>query len=182
MVPGWYGGGERAVELCSATAVWRYAGMPLLPIRWVLVRDPLGRFEPQALLCTGLACAPEQILHWFVRHWQLEVTFQETRAHLGVESQRQWSDLAIARTTPCLLGLFSVVTLLADRLKPAERRYAVTTAWYHKQRPTFSDTLAAVRRHVWHEQGLLTSRRQTNSSKPRLALKRAVADALCHAA
>ena len=163
----WYGEGERIVELCSATAVWRHGSMPVVPIRWVLVRDPLGRFEPQALLCTGLACAAEQILRWFLQRWQIEVTFQETRAHLGVETQRQWWDLAIARTTPCLLGLFSIVTLLADRLNPTQRRCAATTAWYHKQRPTFSDTLAAVRRHIW---------------KPRLALQHAIADALCHAA
>ena len=182
MVPGWYGEGDRIVELFSATAVWRHAGMPVVPIRWVLVRDPLGRFEPQALLCTGMACAPEQILRWFVQRWQIEVTFQETRTHLGVETQRQWSDRAIARTTPCLLGLFSIVTLLAARLEPAQRRHVTTTAWYRKQRPTFSDTLAAVRRHIWQEQGLLMSRRQTNSTKPQPALQRAMADALCHAA
>ena len=182
VVPGWYGEGERIVELYSATAVWRHAGMPVVPIRWVLVRDPFGRFGPQALLCTGLTCAPEQILLWFVQRWQIEVTFQETRAHLGVETQRQWSDLAIARTTPCLLGLFSIVTLLADRLQPAKRRCVATTAWYRKQRPTFSDTLAAVRRHIWQEQGLLISRRRTNSIKPCPRIQRAIADALCHAA
>jgi hypothetical protein len=90
---------------------------------------------------------PEQILGWFVQRWQLEVTFQETHAHLGVESQRQWSDLAIARTTPCLLALFSLVTLLAARLRPAERQAATSSAWYRKPHPTFSDTLAIVRRH-----------------------------------
>ena len=76
------------------------------------MRDPLGRFTPQALLCTTLETSPEQVLRWFVQRWQLEVTFEETRAHLGVETQRQWSDRAIARTTPCLLGLFSLITLL----------------------------------------------------------------------
>ena len=181
-LPGWYGEGERIVELCSANAVRRHAGRPVVPIRWVLVRDPLGRFEPQALLCTGLACAPEQILHWFVRRWQIEVTFQETRAHPGVETQRQRSDRSIARTTPCLLGRASVVTLLADRLESAERRCAATTAWYHKQHPTFSDTLAAVRRPIRQEQGLLTSRRQNYGIKPCPALQRAMADVLGHAA
>lgn len=149
MVPGWYAQGERIVELCSATIVWLHAGMPVVPIRWVLVRNPLGRFEPQALLCTGLACAPEQILRWFSQRWQIEVTFGETRAHLGVETQRQWSDLAIARTTPCLLELFFIVTLLADQLEPARRRSVATRAWYREQRPTFSDTLAAVVHHTW---------------------------------
>ena len=76
-----------------------------------LVRDPLGRFDPQALLCTDPAQDPMQILRWFVQRWQLEVTFREVRDHLGVETQRQWSDQAIARTTPCLLGLFSPVPL-----------------------------------------------------------------------
>jgi hypothetical protein len=88
MVPGWYGEGERLVEVCSATAVWCHAGLPIVPIRWVLVRDPLGRFEPQALLCTSPDHTPEQVLRWFIQRWQLEVTFQETRTHLGVETQR----------------------------------------------------------------------------------------------
>jgi hypothetical protein len=181
-IQGWYGEGEREVEICTATAIWRHGGMPIVPIRWVLIRDPQRRFSPQALLCTDLHRAPEQILGWFVQRWQLEVTFQETRAHLGVETQRQWSDLAIARTTPCLLALFSLVTLLAARLKPAEREAAASSAWYRKPRPTFSDTLAAVRRHIWREQGLLTSRRSTHSAKPRPALQRALAYAICHAA
>lgn len=182
MVPGWYGEGERRVEICSATAVWRHGGMPVVPIRWVLIRDPQQRFSPQALLCTDLRRAPERILDWFVQRWQLEVTFQETRAHLGIETQRQWSDLAVARTTPCLLALFSLVTLLAARLRPMEREAAASSAWYRKPRPTFSDTLAAVRRHIWREQGLLTSRRNRHVVKPRPALQRALAYAICHAA
>ena len=181
-VPGWYGEGERVVEVCSATAVWRHGGMPVVPIRWVLVRDPLGRFSPQALLCTDPGRTPGQILAWFIQRWQLEVTFQETRAHLGVETQRQWSDLAVARTTPCLLGLFSLVTLLEARLSPAERLAATGSAWYRKPRPTFGDPLAAVRRHLWRKQGLLTSRRNGHKAKPRPALQRALAHALCHAA
>jgi hypothetical protein len=181
LIPGWYGG-ERLVELCTATAIWRHGGMPVVPIRWVLIRDPQRRFSPQALLCTDAGRTPEQILDWFVQRWQLEVTFQETRVHLGVETQRQWSDLAIARTTPCLLALFFLVTLLAARLRPTEREAAASSAWYRKPRPTFSDTLAAVRRHIWREQGLLTSRRSTNIPKPRPALQRALAYAICHAA
>ncbi|TPG52491.1 hypothetical protein EAH89_18175 [Roseomonas nepalensis] len=181
-VPGWYGKGERLVEVCSATAVWRHSGMPVVPIRWVLIRDPRGRFNPQALLCTDPRCSPEGIIGWLVQHWQLEVTFQETRAHLGVETQRQWSDLAISRTTPCLLGLSSLVTVLAARLSSAERQAAATTAWYPKVRPTFRDTLAAVRRHIWHEQGLLTSRRNRHDPKSRTALQRALVYAICHAA
>jgi hypothetical protein len=181
MVPGWYGEGERLVEVCSATAVWCHAGLPVVPVRWVLVRDPQHRFQPQALLCTSSDHTPEQVLRWFIQRWQLEVTFQETRTHLGVETQRQWSDRAIARTTPCLLALFSLVTLLAARLRPDERRAVASSAWYRKSSPTFSDTLAAVRRHIWREQGLLMSRRNRNATKPRPALQNALAYAICHA-
>jgi hypothetical protein len=139
-VPGWPGEGERIVEIHSGTAVWRHAGLPVVPIRWVPLRDPRRRFEPQALLCTDLAQEPLQIIRWFVQHWQTEVTFREVRDHLGVETQQRWSGMAIARATPCLLALFSAVTLLATRLGHHARLHAWAAAWYHKQRPTFSDT------------------------------------------
>jgi DDE superfamily endonuclease len=181
-VPDWYGEGERVVEICSETAVWRHSGLPVVPIRWVLLRDPSRRFDPQALLCTDLAQEPLQIVRWFVQRWQLEVTFREVRDHLGVETQRQWSDKAIARTTPCLLGLFSVVILLATRLSRHARLQASAAAWYHKQRPTFADTLAAVRRQLWCEQGFLTSRRACKPTKLRSALRDGIVHALCYAA
>ncbi len=181
-VPGWYGEGERPVEITSTTAVWRHSGMPIVPIRWVLIRDPLGRFDAQALLCTDQACDPVQLLRWFVQRWQVEVTFREVRDHLGVETQRQWSELAIARTTPCLLGLFSLVTLLAAQLTPQARRAAATSAWYRKQRPTFSDTLAIVRREIWREQGFVTATRSADTRKLRPALRDGITYALCHAA
>jgi hypothetical protein len=155
----------RRAELTSGTAVWRHSGMPVVPIRWVLIRDPLGRFEPQALLCTKLDQTPEQVVCWFVQRWQVEVTFRKTRTHLGVATQRQWSDRAIVRSTPCLLGLFSRVTLLAARLRATERRRLADSAWYHKSQPTFSDTLALVRRHIWREQGFLMSRHSHNKRK-----------------
>jgi hypothetical protein len=128
VVPGWYGAGERTIEIASETAVWRQGGLPVVPVRWVLVRDPESRFAPQALLCTEPTREPAQIVAWFVRRWTVEVTFQEARAHFGVETQRQWSDTAIARTTPCLLALFSIVTLLAARLPARQRRRVAAAA------------------------------------------------------
>jgi hypothetical protein len=169
------------VEIHSGTAVWRHAGKPVVPIRWVPLRDPRGRFDPQALLCTDTAQEPLQIVRWFIQRWQLEVTFREVRDHLGVETQRQWSDKAIARTTPCLLGLFSIVTLLAARLGHHARLRVSGTAWYHKRHPTFSDTLAAVRRQIWAEQGLITSRHSAGPAKLPPALREGIAYALCHA-
>jgi hypothetical protein len=112
----WYGRTNRTVELATGTAVWYHSGLPPVPIRWLLVRDPLGELQPQAFLCTDLDAAAVDVLQWFVSRWQLEVTFQDSRAHLGVETQRQWSDLAILRTTPALLGLYSLITLWAHDL------------------------------------------------------------------
>src|SRR5262249_40357227 len=107
----WYGAGPREVEVATDTAVWYHTGKPPVVIRWVLIRDPKQGFKPQALLSTNLDHTPEQMLPWFVRRWTMEVTFEEARAHLGMETQRQWNDRAIARTTPALLSLYSIITL-----------------------------------------------------------------------
>jgi hypothetical protein len=145
----WYGGTTREVALASGTAVWYHVGLPVVPLRWVLIRDPERKFETQALLCTDWTAAPEQIVAWFILRWQVEVTFAEARRHLGVETQRQWSDLAILRTTPALLGLFSLVTLLARRLLQGKDLPTRQAAWYQKATPSFSDALAFVRCELW---------------------------------
>jgi len=145
----WYGGGRRTVELATDTAVWYHGGKPPVAIRWVLLRDPQGQFEPQALLSTDPTASTTAVVGWFVLRWQVEVTFHEVRAHLGVETQRQWSDLAILRTTPALLGLFSVVTLCAHELLQGHALPVRQAAWYAKPLPTFVDALALVRRHLW---------------------------------
>lgn len=149
VIKGWYGEPARRVEVTSDTAVWYHTGMPAVPIRWVLVRDPHRKFSPQAFLCTQLETPPVRVLEWFVMRWQTEVTFQEARCHLGVETQRQWADKAIARTTPALFGLFSIITLLAAGLMQSGKLPARQAAWYVKEQATFSDTLAFVRRSLW---------------------------------
>jgi hypothetical protein len=149
-VEGWYGGRSGQLQFASAKCVWYHTGLPAVPILWVLVRDPKGQFEPQAFLCTDQDATPGQILLWFRQRWQVEVTFEEVRAHLGVETQRQWSDLAISRTTPALFALFSLVVLLAERLQTSSIDCSLPhSAWYHKEFPTFIDALAWVRRHFW---------------------------------
>src|SRR4051794_36566183 len=124
----------------------------------------------------------KKVVRWFVRRWQVEVTFREARDHLGVETQRQWSDRAIARTTPCLLGLFSRVALLAAHLDHRILSAVCTAAWYRKRHPTFADALAAIRRQFWREQGLLLSWRRSEARKPSPALRHGILYALCHAA
>jgi hypothetical protein len=178
----WYGEQGRHIELVSGTAVWYHSGMPPLPMRWVLIRDPKGKFKPQALLCTDQSADPVQIVKWFVMRWQLEVTFQEVRAHLGVETQRQWSDQAIARTTPALLGLFSLVTLLAHHSTRRGKLPVRQAAWYTKPLPTFSDALAVVRHQLWSSMVFHTSVPEIEMQKvPRFLLQR-FTDALCYAA
>lgn len=179
-IPDWYGEGARLIEIVSDTAVWYHAGQPPVPIRWVLIRDPKGKFKPQALLCTDMTVRPEQIVKWFVLRWQLEVTFREVRAHLGVETQRQWSDLAIARTTPALLGLFSLVTLLAHQRVRRNQLPMRQTAWYLKRRPAFSDALAVVRRSVWSHFDLPPSRLPANREKISPKLLERFTEALCY--
>ena len=157
VVSEWYGKRHRALEIASATAVWYHSGKPVVPLRWVLIRDPEGTLEPMALLCTDQELSAQDIVGYFVRRWSVEVTFQESRTHLGVETQRQWSDLAIARTTPVLLALFSMVTLLAERLQQQRKLQVATTTWYRKRQPTFSDALASVRQLLWQKSNLFMS-------------------------
>jgi hypothetical protein len=153
-VPNWYGEGPRTVEIVSETAIWDHGGLPPVALRWVLIRDPEGDFDPQALLCTDLTADPAPILQWFVLRWQMEVTQEEVRRHLGVETQRQWSELAIRRTTPALLGLFSLVTLLAHPPMTADPPPVRQAAWSPKHDPTFTDALVLVRREPWNHQAI----------------------------
>jgi hypothetical protein len=182
LVPQWYGMTARAVDIASGCAVWYQDGQPVLPLRWVLIRDPLGRFDAQALLCTAPALPAVQVVQYFVRRWQVEVTFEEARRHLGLETQRQWSAKAIARTTPVLLGLFSLVTLLAHQLAHDGRLCVRQAAWYAKPTATFSDALAAVRAHCWSALALsMSSGNHDTVEMPRSVWCR-LHEAACYAA
>jgi hypothetical protein len=182
IVAQWYGEGPREVEIATDTAVWYHTGKPPVAIRWLLIRDPHERFKPQALLSTDLEHTPEQMLSWFVRRWTMEVTFEEARAHLGMETQRQWNDRAIARTTPALLSLYTIITLTAQLLIEKGATCVRSTAWYRKTRPTFSDAMALVRRHLWDHLHFSMSQQETDMIKiPRVLLER-FTEALCYAA
>jgi hypothetical protein len=181
-IASWYGSGERMVEIASETAVWYSTGLFAVPLRWVVVRDPKAEFKTQALLCTDLGADPEEILRWFVMRWQLEVTFQEMRRHLGFETQRQWSDLAIRRTTPALLGLFSLVTLFAHQRTTPTTETVRRVAWYRKAHPTFSDALALVRKDLWAHATFCGSPSATDTVKVPRAFVERLTDAVCYAA
>ena len=147
----WYDGRARVLEMVSQRALWYTTGQRPLLGRWVVVRDPLGTLEPCVLFATDPDVTPEQIVAWYSLRWSVEVTYEEVRAQLGFETQRQWNPLAIARTSPALLGLFSLVTLLAHHLMAGQPFPQRTTAWYTKSEATFADVLALVRHTLWTE-------------------------------
>jgi DDE superfamily endonuclease len=182
VVPHWYSAGPRTIQIATGTAVWYRVGLPVVPIRWILIRDPQQQFRPQALLSTDLDVTPGQAVQWFVLRWQLETTYAEVRAKLGVETQRQWSDLAIARTTPCLLALFSLVTLLASDLHRRGQLPIRQSAWYLKPQLTFSDTIAAVRQQLWASSLFAWSTPSQDQREIHHQLFRHLTEALCYAA
>lgn len=145
----WYGGAKIKARLLSGINLWYSSGEKPLPIRWVLVINE-NKKEAEAFFSTDLKLAPQQIIHWFVLRWNIEVTFEETRAHLGIETQRQWSDKAIARSTPSLMALFSLICLFALETLKNQTLPILSTTWYNKKsEATFSDILAFVRRNIW---------------------------------
>src|SRR5260221_2967818 len=169
----WYDHEERLLDIATGTAVWYHTGLPLVPIRYLIIRDVAGKFKPQALLCTQENLTSEQILAFFMRRWQMEPTLSHVREHLGVETQRQWSDRAIARTTPALMGLFSLITVLADALIACHGIPTRTAAWYPKKLPTFSDALALVRQRLWSHLTFQMSTDEPDMVKvPRVLLER----------
>ena len=153
----WYGGRKKTLLLFSQTALWYTPGEAPVAIRYVMTRDPDGKLRDEVFASTHLDATPAQIIEWVVMRWSVETTFEEAREHLGLETQRQWSDLAIARTTPCLLGLFSLVALLTHRLQPDGKVPVLTAAWYEKPEATFSDCLVLVRKHLWRSLNYVNS-------------------------
>ena len=181
IVDQWYGEGPREVEIATDIAVWYHTGKPPVMIRWVLIRDPQQTFKPQALLSTNVEHTPAQIVPWFVRRWTMEVTFEEARAHLGLETQRQWNERAMARTTPALLGLYSIVTLTAHLLIEKGMTAVRCTAWYQKTRPTFADAIALVRRQVWEHLHFSLSHQETDLIQIPRKLFEHFIDTVCYA-
>jgi hypothetical protein len=178
----WYDGQRRTLDIATGVALWYTPGQDPLPLRWVLVHDPLDKLLPAAFFATDLCASPEQILAWVVMRWSIEVTFEEVRAHLGFETQRQWSDLAIARTTPALLGLFSFVTLLAHRLTTNRPLPVRSAAWYSKSEATFSDVIAFVRHYLWTNTDFVQSQAQPGPIPISAAVLHGLVDLLCYAA
>jgi hypothetical protein len=147
----WYGARERQVKVCDGHGQWYHSGAGLVPVHWVFVRDAEGTHRDEYFYTTHDGFTPEQVVTLYTLRWNLEVAFQELRAHLGFEKTRQRVQKSVLRMAPCLLGLFSVISLIYhEHLK---RHNAVTCdrPCYTKSEPTFGDAIATVRRLFWEE-------------------------------
>lgn len=153
----WYGKRSKEMLITSGVAIWHKSNEIMVRVKWVLIKDPEEKLEPVLLACTHTELSAHNIVSFFVRRWRVEVTFAEVRRHLGVESQRQWSDLAIERSTPCLMALMSIVCLMANQLHHNFQIQPKATAWYRKTDITFSDVLSAVRIEIWRKAELSIS-------------------------
>jgi hypothetical protein len=177
----WYGAETKQIEFATGCSLWYRRGLDPVPIRWVLVRCPQNSFQPTALFCSDQQVSARQILLWFLARWNIEVTFEEMRAYLGFETQRHWSVRAVERTTPCLMGLFSLVVLMAYTLHPQQLPVR-QASWYPKDQATFSDALAAVRRDLWTHFDFSTSADEANLHLISEALLLSWFDLACYSA
>ncbi len=177
----WYGV-EKEIEITSQRCVWFHIGKQAVPIRWVIVKDPLGKFQTQALLCTNQEAEPQKIVDWFIRRWQVEVTFEEARRHLGIETQRQWSEKAIGRTTPCLFGLFSLIAMMAQEMSTSGKLKIRSAVWYEKRVATFSDAIGCVRQCLWESRSFQTSENEWEMIKIPRSFLNTLTDTLCFVA
>ena len=167
--------------MVSGKCVWYHVGKEAVPIRWVIIRDPLARFETQAIFSTRTEVSPKRVVEWFIKRWQVEVTFEESRRHLGIETQRQWSDKAIQRTTPCLMGMFSLIAMMAQELSNGGKLKIRSAIWYHKEAATFSDAIGCVRQQLWASRSFQTSEKEVEMIKIPRSFMETLTDTLCFA-
>jgi hypothetical protein len=147
----WYGGKSRSVALVWNEGYWHKSGQGLVPIRWVHVHDIQGTHRDEYFFCTEARMPPEQMVSLYTGRWSIEVTFQEARAHLGFNTPRNFSKKSVLRTAPCLLGLFSVVSLIFHRHARGQGLQPACFPWHTRKQITFADAIACVRRLCWIE-------------------------------
>lgn len=144
----WYGGGLRRVEVVSGTGLWYKSGQGVVEVRWVFVHDLDGTHRDEYFFSTDATMTPKEIVETFTGRWSIEVTFEEMRAHLGLETTRGRTEKTVLRAAPSLFGLYSVVALAYAAL-PERQARAGRVQWIGKTETTFSDAIAAIRQHLW---------------------------------
>lgn len=146
----WYGGGRRTVEVVTGVGHWYKSGAGLVALRWVYVHDRTGTHRDDYLYSTDVALTAPQIIEAYTGRWNIETTFQEARAYLGLETTRGWCRRTVVRAAPCLFGLYTVVAVWDAALR-SHRGAAAGVGWANKAGRTFSDAITAVRRWLWTE-------------------------------
>ena len=145
----WYGGVSKKILYMYNQALLYQPGQGTVKIAWVLVRDPKGKLRDEAFYTTDLTMAPQEIIRHFVQRWGIEVTFEESKRFLAVESTRHRKKKSVLRSFPLLMGLFSLISLwYFDRFKE-QPEVTTAQAWYQKKQPTFADAINAMRKDIW---------------------------------
>lgn len=144
----WYGGGRRDVAVVSRVGWWYQAGSGLVQVRWVFVQDLTGTHRDEYLYSTAVTWTAQEIIEHYTERWNIETTFEELRAYLGLETTRGRCAQTVLRAEPCLFGLYSVVALWYAQL-PESAQPGVGVDWDGKESDTFSDAISAVRRWLW---------------------------------
>jgi len=146
----WYGGEQRRVEVVTGTGWWYRSGHPLVPVRWVFVRDRTGTHREEYFFTTDVTMSPQAVIETYTGRWNIETTFQEARSYLGLETTRGRSRNTVLRAEPSLLALYTLVVWLYAEL-PVRYQRVRGVAWLGKRDLTFSDAITAVRRYLWVE-------------------------------
>ena len=146
----WYGGRMRTVRVVTGTGNWYQRSGGLVPVRWVFVEDLDGTHRDEYFFSTDVQMSAKEIIEAYTGRWSIEVTFQEARAYLGLESTRGWTQNTVLRMAPCLFGLYSLVALWYAQLSQRDQQ-AGRLHWSGKDTVTFSDAITAVRRWIWRK-------------------------------
>lgn len=160
----WYSGTTEKLSILTGKCIWYGYGIRPVPIKWVLTKR--GN-EVTVLFSTNLKHSPQFIIETFVGRWKIETTFEETRRHLGMETQRQWSDRAIDVTTPIILASYSIINLMAYELvKNNDQKIPIqTTSWYKKEHVCFSDVICCLRQQILEKKYLSHIDKNTDLEK-----------------
>jgi hypothetical protein len=177
----WYGGGHRRVEVVSAISQWYKAGQGLVAVRWVYVHDRTGTHRDDYLYSTDTTRTSQEIIEKYTGRWNIETTFQEARAYLGLETTRGWKRETVLRAAPCLLGLYTLVSVRYWQL-PASVKEDWGVRWTGKEAMTFSDAITAVRRWLWSDWVFATGGHDVAFAKLPHALQEVLLTALTPAA
>ncbi len=153
----WYQKGHRTISCQSGTCLWYRSGLQPIAIRWVMTRDLRRDKRAEVFFSTDVDLSPQTLIEYYFQRWNVEVTFEEARQHLGFNTQRQWADKAIKRATPALLALYSMIAITGNNLSKQQNITPNNTAWYHKSELTFSDLLTYIRMQIWMHSYFKTS-------------------------